>query len=118
MGPPGVEFVYKDELRALRGSVKQRVADETLRLRETEVSEAEASRTAIQKVAQWLAGEEGLLAKRYERELMNPREALSLGSISQLVMPSDLRQVLAEHMAFHLAHYEPQPFSGVQREFH
>ena len=49
---------------------------------------------------------------------MNPREALSLGSISQIVMPSDLRRVLGEHMAFHLAHYEPSPFSGVQREFH
>ena len=33
-------------------------------------------------------------------------------------MPSDLRQVLAEHMAFHLDHYTPGPFTGVQREFH
>jgi hypothetical protein len=49
---------------------------------------------------------------------MNPKEALSLGSISQIVMPSDLRKVLAENMAFHLRHYEPKPFAGIQREFH
>ena len=49
---------------------------------------------------------------------MNPKEALSLGSVSQIVMPSDLRQVLAEHMAFHLRHYQPTPFAGTQREFH
>jgi len=48
---------------------------------------------------------------------MNPNEALSLGSISQIVMPSDLRKVLAEHMAFHLKHYTPEPFTSVQREF-
>ena len=49
---------------------------------------------------------------------MNPNEALSLGSISQIVMPSDLRQVLAENMEFHLRHYQPSPMAGVQREFH
>ena len=49
---------------------------------------------------------------------MNPNEALSLGSISQIVMPSDLRQVLAEHMDFCLRHYEPSPLQSVQREFH
>ncbi len=45
-------------------------------------------------------------------------EALSLGSISQIVMPSDLRQVLAEHMEFCLRHYNPEPLHAVQREFH
>jgi hypothetical protein len=49
---------------------------------------------------------------------MNPNEALSLGSISQIVMPSDLRRVLGEHMEFCLRHYEPAPMAGVQREFH
>ena len=34
---------------------------------------------------------------------MNPNEALSLGSISQIVMPSDLRQVLAENISLLLA---------------
>ena len=49
---------------------------------------------------------------------MNPEEALSLGSISQIVMPADLRNVLTEHLAFCLRHYEPAPMQGVQREFH
>ena len=50
---------------------------------------------------------------------MNPNEALSLGSISQIVMPSDLRQVLAENMAFYLRRTtEPEPLQSVQREFH
>ena len=49
---------------------------------------------------------------------MNPNEALSLGSISQIVMPSDLRKVLAENMEFHLRHYTPEPLCGIQREFH
>ena len=50
--------------------------------------------------------------------LMNPNEALSLGSISQIVMPSDLRQVLAESMAFYLRRYRAEPLQSVQREFH
>ena len=29
MGPAGVEYVYKDELRKSRGSVRERLADET-----------------------------------------------------------------------------------------
>lgn len=93
MGPAGVEYVYKDEMRKIRSEAKTQGAD-------------------------WQKREEAELAKRYERELMNPNEALSLGSISQIVMPSDLRKVLAENMEFHLRHYTPEPMSGVQREFH
>nr|MBP6480469.1 hypothetical protein [Pseudomonadales bacterium] len=66
----------------------------------------------------WVKESEAALATRYERELMNPNEALSLGSISQIVMPSDLRKVIAENLLFHLGHYTPEPFAGVQREFH
>ena len=58
------------------------------------------------------------VSQRYERELMNPKEALSLGSISQLVMPYDLRQSLATNLNFLLRHYKPEPMGGVQREFH
>ncbi|OUS39617.1 hypothetical protein A9R00_09320, partial [Oleispira antarctica] len=72
---------------------------------------------AKKETAQWGVDQEALLAKRYEEELMNPNEALSLGSISQIVMPSDLRKVLGEHMEFHLKHYTPEPLSSVQREF-
>ena len=115
MGPPGVEFVYKDELRALRGSLEQRISEERKELDSSvEHPDIEAERRANQ----WLIDEEALLVKRYEEELMNPREALSLGSVSQIVLPSELRKVLAEHMLFHLDHYEPGPFKGIQREFH
>ncbi|MFT7411078.1 MAG: acetyl-CoA carboxylase carboxyltransferase component, partial [Oleispira sp.] len=68
--------------------------------------------------ASWAKEQEALLVKRYEEELMNPNEALSLGSISQIVMPSDLRNVLCENMSFHLRHYTPEPLNAVQREFH
>ena len=94
MGPAGIEFVYKNELRAIRSQVK-----------------------SGEQSAQWGKEQEALLVKRYEEELMNPNEALSLGSISQIVMPSDLRKVLGEHMAFHLKHYVPEPLNSIQREF-
>jgi acetyl-CoA carboxylase carboxyltransferase component len=95
MGPAGIEFVYKNELRSIRGAVK-----------------------AKQQTSDWGKEQEALLVKRYEEELMNPNEALSLGSISQIVMPSDLRKLLCENMAFHLRHYTPEPLNAVQREFH
>ncbi|MFT6190402.1 MAG: acetyl-CoA carboxylase carboxyltransferase component [Oleispira sp.] len=95
MGPAGVEFVYKNELRAIRSAVKNK-----------------------EQTPAWAKEQEALLAKRYEEELMNPNEALSLGSISQIVMPSDLRKVLCENMNFHLRHYTPEPLNAVQREFH
>ncbi len=102
MGPAGVEFVYKKELQEIRGTVKQRLKG----------GDTEAD------VLAWQAAQEAALKDRYEAELMNPNEALSLGSISQIVMPSDLREVLCKNMDFHLRHYTPEPFSGPQREFH
>ncbi len=93
MGPAGVEFVYKEELKAIRNQAR---------------SES----------ARWLAQRESELAQRYERELMNPKEALSLGSISQIVMPCDLRKELVKNMHFHLRHYRAEPLQSVQREFH
>ncbi len=118
MGPAGIEYVYKDELRAIRGSIKQRIADTEQQQLADGLDEAEAKAAAEELVAAWVKAQEAELAVRYERELMNPNEALSLGSISQIVMPSDLRQVLAENMEFHLRHYQPSPMAGVQREFH
>ncbi|MEP5566654.1 MAG: carboxyl transferase domain-containing protein [Halioglobus sp.] len=118
MGPAGVEYVYKGELKKIRGAVAGKVAKETEAQTAAGLSEAEAKATAEQLVGDWVKAEEQLLAQRYEQELMNPNEALSLGSISQIVMPSDLRQVLAEHMDFCLRHYEPSPLQSVQREFH
>jgi acetyl-CoA carboxylase carboxyltransferase component len=116
MGPAGVEFVYKDELRAVRAARQSRLAEALKALRADGVADAEAE--ARKQVDAWAKEQEAALAARYEKELMNPNEALSLGSISQIVMPSDLRKVLAENLLFHLRHYEPGPFNGVQREFH
>ncbi len=118
MGPAGVEYVYKDELRKIRGSVPARLKAETEAQVKAGLSAEQAMAAAQQLVADWVKSEEALLAQRYTRELMNPNEALSLGSISQIVMPSDLRQVLAENMAFYLRRYQPEPLQSVQREFH
>tara|TARA_R110001592_G_scaffold29205_3_gene106209 strand:- start:3316 stop:4974 length:1659 start_codon:yes stop_codon:yes gene_type:complete len=95
MGTAGVEFVYKNELRAIRSAVK-----------------------AGEQSAEWAKEQEAKLVKQYEEQLMNPNEALSLGSISQIAMPRDLRQILCKNMDFHLKHYKPEPFTGVQREFY
>jgi len=118
MGPAGVEFVYKKELQRLRGSVQGRVQEAVAALQAQGRSAEEALSEAQEGVSAWVASEEAALAQRYERELMNPNEALSLGSISQLVMPEDVRQLLASNLAFHLRHYQPAPMGGVQREFH
>jgi acetyl-CoA carboxylase carboxyltransferase component len=118
MGPAGVEYVYKDELRKIRGSVSARLKAEVQAQVQAGLSEAQAADAAQQLVDDWVKSEEALLAQRYTRELMNPNEALSLGSISQIVMPSDLRQVLAENMAFYLRRYRAEPLQSVQREFH
>ena len=118
MGPAGMEFVYKDELRAIRGSRQERLAEELKKLRDAATAESEATDLARHRVDSWVKESEALLATRYEAELMNPNEALSLGSISQIVMPSDLRKVITENLLFHIGHYRAEPFAGVQREFH
>jgi len=118
MGPAGVEYVYKDELKKIRSTIQSRMAEET-KAQEAQGLDAEAARkTAESLVADWARAEEAELARRYEQEIMNPEEALSLGSVSEIVMPADLRRVLTEHLAFCLRHYEPGPMNAVQREFH
>ena len=118
MGPAGVEYVYKDELRKIRSEAKSRLKAEVDAQRHAGLDAPQAQAAAQELVDGWVKAQEQLLAQRYEKELMNPNEALSLGSISQIVMPSELRHVLAEHMDFCLRHYEPSPLQSVQREFH
>jgi acetyl-CoA carboxylase carboxyltransferase component len=118
MGPAGVEYVYKDEMRKIRGSVTAKLEAETQAQVAAGLSQAQAQDAAKDLITAWVKAEEASLAERYARELMNPNEALSLGSISQIVMPSDLRQVLTENMAFYLRRYRPEPLQSVQREFH
>jgi len=101
MGPAGKEYVYKSELKQMRdeAAAKAKAGDE-------------------KGAAEWLKAQEAEVNRRYERELMNPREALSLGSISEIVMPTDLRAVLGRNLEFLLRTYEPGPMQSVQREFH
>lgn len=118
MGPAGLEYVFKDEVRAIRGSVKKRVAVLTAEKIAEGQSAEDAAAQATAEIALWQKQEEAVLAQKYEEQLMNPNEALSLGSISQIVMPSDLRKVLSQNMDFHMGHYTAEPMQGVQREFH
>ncbi|MDJ0841834.1 MAG: carboxyl transferase domain-containing protein [Acidobacteriota bacterium] len=118
MGPAGKEFVYKKELRALRAEMPTRIEVETKHFLAEGMGEKEAAEAARHKVEAWMAEEDTRFVRRYERELMNPKEALSLGSISQIVMPSDLREVLGKNLSFFMDHYTPEPFTGIQREFH
>ena len=118
MGPAGVEYVYKDELKKIRAGRSTQIKSEIDARVSQGMSEAQAVQEAEAAVDAALRAEEALLTQRYEREIMNPEEALSLGSISEIVMPSDLRSTLATQMAFCLRHYTPGPMQSVQREFH
>jgi acetyl-CoA carboxylase carboxyltransferase component len=118
MGPAGKEFVYKDELRKIRGAVADLVKKGIATRTTAGMDGAEAKKDAEKEAADWVKAQETLLNQRYERELMNPKEGLSLGSISSIVMPTDLRQALAENIAFLMRHYQPSPMTGPQREFH
>jgi acetyl-CoA carboxylase carboxyltransferase component len=110
MGPAGKDFVYKKEVREVRAQAKLRVQEAIAAGASKEDAHAEA--------AAWLKEQEAAFSARYEKELMNPKEALSLGSISEIVMPTDVRASLAKSLNFYLSHYTPEPFGGVQREFH
>lgn len=118
MGPAGKEFVYKDEVRKMRSDgvtrLKQGIAERTA----AGMDAGEARNEAEKETAEWLKARDIELNQRYEKELMNPKEALSLGSISSLVMPTDLRKVLGENLNFLLRHYQPCAMQSVQREFH
>ena len=100
MGPAGRQFVYKDEYRNILKDYGN-----TLK-KGTEQKEAEAQRDKALSE----------LTERYERELLNPEEALKLGSVSSLVMPGYSRKVLGSTLQYLLRHYEPCPLGGPQRE--
>jgi acetyl-CoA carboxylase carboxyltransferase component len=118
MGPAGKEFVYKDELRKIRGQAADTVKKGVQARTAAGMDGGQAKKDAEKEAAEWLKQQEAALNRRYEKELMNPKEGLALGSISSIVMPTDLRQVLGENMGFLLRHYRPSPMSGPQREFH
>ena len=99
MGNPGKEFVFKDELREIDIKYKEAVA-------RGEKESAEGARTDAMTI----------LDDRYERQLMNPKEALSLGSVSRIVMPGESRRVLSRNLDFLMRNYTPSAMTGVQRE--
>lgn len=101
MGTAGKDFVYKDEMRAASAAYSQAVAGGG--------SEAEAAKVRDETLAK--------LSTRYEEELMNPKEALALGSVSKVVMPGNSRKVLAKNLDFLMRTYTPSAMGGVQREF-
>ncbi len=118
MGPAGKEFVYKDELRKIRGTSAEMVKKGVQQRTAAGMDGVEARKDAEKEAAEWLKLQEAALNRRYEKELMNPKEGLALGSISSLVMPTELRKVLGENLGFLMRHYTPSPMSGPQREFH
>jgi acetyl-CoA carboxylase carboxyltransferase component len=118
MGPAGKEFVYKDELRKVRGQAAEMARKGVAQRTAAGMDGAAAKKDADKEAGEWLKQQEAALNRRYEKELMNPKEGLALGSISALVMPTDLREALAKHLAFLLRHYKPSPMTGPQREFY
>ena len=100
MGPAGRQFVYKDEIRQIQKSLQQALVE----------GKKETEATAQQEAAMVE------LSKRYEKELLNPEEALRLGSVSRLVFPGYSRKMLGNTLHYLLRHYKPGPMSGPQRE--
>jgi acetyl-CoA carboxylase carboxyltransferase component len=118
MGPAGKEFVYKDEMRKIRASAADMAKKGVTARTAAGMDGPQAKKDAEKEAADWLKQQEAALNRRYEKELMNPKEGLALGSISSLVMPTDLREVLAKNLNFMLRHYKPSAMTGPQREFH
>jgi len=101
MGTAGKDYVYKDEIRDIHQRYQQQLS--------RGVSEQSAESTRANALA--------ALTQRYEKELMNPKEALSLGSVSRIILPGTSRQIIAQNLDFLMRHYTPSALSGVQREF-
>lgn len=100
MGAAGKDFVFKDEMRAIAAEHKKALADGA--------PEADANRIRDEKLAK--------LTTEYEDLLMNPKEALSLGSVSRIVMPGESRRILSRNLDFLMRKYTPEPMGGPQRE--
>ena len=101
MGPAGREYVYKDEIQGIQKKFNE------ARAKGASADEAGKERDAA------LAK----LSQKYERELMNPKEALSLGSVSSIIMPGNSRRTLVKNLSYLMSHYTPSAMGGVQREF-
>lgn len=101
MGPAGKDYVYKDEVFSIQKEYQENV--------KKGMSEKEAIVIRDKKLQ--------TLSTQYEKELMNPKEALSLGSVSRIVLPGTTRNILFQNLDYLIRHYKPAPLSGPQREF-
>ncbi|EKR72846.1 carboxyl transferase domain protein [Leptospira noguchii str. 2006001870] len=101
MGPAGKDYVYKDEVSSIQKEYQENL--------KKGMSEKEAVVIRDKKLQ--------TLSTQYERELMNPKEALSLGSVSRIVLPGTTRNILFQNLDYLIRHYKPAPLSGPQREF-
>ncbi|AKH77007.1 acetyl-CoA carboxylase carboxyltransferase subunit [Leptospira interrogans] len=101
MGPAGKDYVYKDEVSSIQKEYQENV--------KKGMSEKEAIVIRDKKLQ--------TLSTQYEKELMNPKEALSLGSVSRIVLPGTTRNILFQNLDYLIRHYKPAPLSGPQREF-
>ncbi|EMY61325.1 acyl-CoA carboxylase subunit beta [Leptospira terpstrae] len=101
MGPAGKEYVYKDEITGIQKEFLANV--------KKGMSEKEAASVRDAKLFE--------IGQRYEKELMNPKEALSLGSVSSIILPGYTRNVLSKNLSFLMSKYKPAEMSGPQREF-
>jgi acetyl-CoA carboxylase carboxyltransferase component len=72
MGPAGVEYVYKDELKKIRANRETRIQTESEARVAQGLSVTEASKEAALAVDALIKAEEAALAQRYEQEIMNP----------------------------------------------
>ncbi len=118
MGPAGIEFVYKEEIQRAHGEKNQQLKAIKNELIAAGQSVVEAEEIALKESDVWFKNQMQFLSSRYEQELLNPKEALSLGSISEIIAPQYLRRALASKISFCLRHYVPSPMAGTQREFH
>ena len=100
MGPAGRQFVYKDEFREILKKYQHDLD-----------SGREENEAAVVR-----DGAMAKLTSRYENELLNPEEALKLGSVSRIVMPGHSRKVLGNTLCYLLRHYQPSAMGGPQRE--
>jgi acetyl-CoA carboxylase carboxyltransferase component len=103
MGPAGRQFIYKDEFRQINADFQ--------RARGADPHAPDHHAAAVERERRMAE-----LTRRYERELMNPEEALKLGSVSRIVLPGYSRKVLGETLLFLMRHYKPGAMGGVQRE--
>jgi acetyl-CoA carboxylase carboxyltransferase component len=118
MGPVGRRFVYKKELAQYQQEAKMREQTLMRELQTQGLSCEQAQSQAAARAKTWLQDRDNELAARYEQELMNPKEGLSLGSLSEIVMPEALRSKLIYQLQLLLRNYQPSAFQGVQREFY